>query len=252
MYLERMTDNVQGLYWSNPANSVHCAIELRMPNLRDLSRFVMTDLQTLTPDIETATHIVIQHLTNKQVPLSKMVAQLPAVDQLLSPESFTLEKLLKSDEGDMLEFKSSFKWDWRQQKVNKELSRVLMKEMCAFLNGQGGALVLGVDDDKQIVGIDKDLATLRKKTTDGYRLSLADLVAEYLGAEVSENYQVTFENVDDKTVCLIHVRASSGPVYFNSTRSKKEFYIRQDASIRELDAPSTFRYISMHWPHYDL
>jgi hypothetical protein len=57
-----------------------------------------------------------------------------------------LESLVASRERDQLEFK-------RQVPKEADGKGRLMKTICAFANGAGGSLLIGVDDDRNIVGV---------------------------------------------------------------------------------------------------
>ena len=55
-------------------------------------------------------------------------------------------KLIDKGEGINIEFKKS------KNKLNKDV----FESVCAFLNRNGGNLLLGVDDGGKIIGIDED------------------------------------------------------------------------------------------------
>lgn len=59
-----------------------------------------------------------------------------------------IESLLKKGEGIAIEFKKS----------SQGLSQSAFDSVCAFLNRAGSELILGVDDDANVLGIRKDLA----------------------------------------------------------------------------------------------
>ena len=50
-----------------------------------------------------------------------------------------LSTLIRRGEDDSLEFKSSFRFDYRLQKVNKALEAVIMKTLAGFMNTEGGS-----------------------------------------------------------------------------------------------------------------
>ena len=52
-----------------------------------------------------------------------------------------------------------------------------------MLNGKGGTLLVGIADDGTVLGIEKDLRTLRKPPLDGFQLALTDIVKTHLGVE---------------------------------------------------------------------
>jgi len=68
----------------------------------------------------------------------------------------SLSEILKQDENRFLEFKSSLRWDYRQEKLNPILEDVIIKTVAAFGNSDGGILLIGVDDDKNILGLQND------------------------------------------------------------------------------------------------
>ena len=89
------------------------------------------------------------------------------IDQLRSELNKNLTALILKGESDELEFKSSFRYDYRQQKVNKALESVIIKTLAGFMNTQGGSILIGVADDGSIVGLEADYATLSRKDSDG-------------------------------------------------------------------------------------
>jgi hypothetical protein len=65
------------------------------------------------------------------------------MDQVVTVD---IDGLVARGESDLVEFKSSARWDYREQKVNKALEHVIVKTLASFLNGKGGTLLIGVDD----------------------------------------------------------------------------------------------------------
>ena len=49
-----------------------------------------------------------------------------------------IEKLIKKDESQNLEFKSTLRWDVKQESVNKDLEKVILKTIAGFMNSDGG------------------------------------------------------------------------------------------------------------------
>ena len=44
--------------------------------------------------------------------------------------------------------------------VNKKLEEVILKTVAAFANSQGGTLLIGVDDEGTILGLEQDYLSL--------------------------------------------------------------------------------------------
>jgi len=88
--------------------------------------------------------------------------------------------LLRVGESQTVEFKSTARWNVYASKPDKKMEHVITKTICGFLNAQGGKLLIGVDDDGNVVGLDADLQTFRKGNKDGYELFLRQLLDENL------------------------------------------------------------------------
>ncbi len=88
--------------------------------------------------------------------------KLDTIDSLNQELGKDLALLLVQGEGPILEFKSSFRWDLRQNQANKGLEAVILKTIAGFMNGNGGTLLIGVADDGAIVGLKPDYTLLKK------------------------------------------------------------------------------------------
>ena len=79
-----------------------------------------------------------------------------------------LRVLIAKGESAELEFKSTFRWDLKENKVNRALENVVLKTLAGYMNGNGGTLLIGVADDGSIVGLENDYKTLKKQDRDGF------------------------------------------------------------------------------------
>ena len=154
--------------------------------------------------------------------------------------------LIQLGESDVLEFKSSIRWDYFQDKKNKELEMVIIKTIAGFMNSEGGILLIGVNDDGEIIGIKKDLLTLKKKNLDGFQLLVIDQISNYIGKEYANYIKFSFETIDEVQVCKIIIKNSLEPIFVKYP-DKKEFYIRFGNSIHLMDSEETYKYIDEHW-----
>ena len=57
--------------------------------------------------------------------------------------TFVIDNLLRQNESDVLEFKEKYS------------PEVIAKNVTAMLNNRGGDILVGITDDKQVIGIDK-------------------------------------------------------------------------------------------------
>ena len=114
------------------------------------------------------------------------------------------------------------------------------------MNSEGGILLIGVNDDGEIIGIEQDLTTLKKKNRDGFQLLVIDLISKYIGKQFASYIKISFETVNNLVACVIKVKNSSEPIFIQLPE-KKEFYIRFGNSTRSLDSEETYKYIEEHW-----
>ncbi len=69
---------------------------------------------------------------------------------------------------------------------------VIVKSLAAFLNAKGGTLLIGVDDDGSVCGVERDYATLgQRPDRDGYQQSLVNLVSSTLGKNACANLAIS-------------------------------------------------------------
>ena len=153
--------------------------------------------------------------------------------------------IIEKGENEKREFKSSARWDYKRNCLNKEIHKSILKTIAGFLNTSGGELFIGVDDDGNILGLEKDIKTLKKKNLDGYRLFLSSLISDYIGKEFNLYTSIEFPDISGYNICLIRIKESKKEAFVKDN-NKNKFYIRTQNSTRELDPKETYEYISSH------
>ncbi|MEA2052971.1 MAG: ATP-binding protein [Euryarchaeota archaeon] len=164
-----------------------------------------------------------------------------------TPRDRTLDEFIETGERSTIDFKSSLRWDLRNDRINKDLEKIIVKAVAGFMNSESGTLLIGVMDDGQLFGIESDLKTLKKGNKDGFQQAIISLISDYLGTEFTKYAHIGFEEKDEKTVCKIKVKRAPQPVFFKGSDGAKEFYIRAGNTTRMLDSRETHEYIQMHW-----
>lgn len=154
--------------------------------------------------------------------------------------------IIKKGESDTIEFKSSLRYDYRQECTNKKLELVIAKTVSAFLNSDGGILFIGVDDDGNTLGLEKDYSSLQKKNSDGFILALTNIINISLGKKCHHFINAHIVSLNDRDICIVSVEKSDTPVFFGKG-DKEEFYIRAAASSQPLGLRETHEYIETHW-----
>ncbi|MEL7787483.1 ATP-binding protein [Citromicrobium bathyomarinum] len=148
-----------------------------------------------------------------------------------------LPLLIARGEGAQLEFKSSLRWDTRQQRANRSLQQVVVRTIAGFLNNDGGTLLIGIDDNGHILGIEADLKTLKHPDKDGFERVLMDAIRSGLGGNACALVHCYFHDLDGRTICRVIAEKSLEPIYFLDNGVAR-FLLRAGNSTRELDARS--------------
>ena len=161
-------------------------------------------------------------------------------------EDTELKELILIGENEKLEMKSTLRYDLRQNIVNKNLEYVIAKTVSAFLNSEGGILIIGVDDNGNALGLEKDIETFSKKDVDGYELHLRNIIKKHLGSNFEKHLKITFPIIDEKTICKVKILKSGKPVFANF-EGKDSFYVRNGNSSIPKNREEQSEYEKLHW-----
>jgi serine/threonine protein kinase len=161
-----------------------------------------------------------------------------------------IERLLTSDESARLEFKSSLRVPLGppppgSKKTAKDIERDLelevLKTLAAFLNTEGGTLIVGVADDGTVVGIEVDFPRVRE-SRDGWRRTFDNLVSRDLGAEVLKCIDLQLEPWQGHTIAVIRCSPRKEPTWIAD-----DLYVRRTASTENLSARHAVAWWRERW-----
>ena len=151
-------------------------------------------------------------------------------------------ELIELGESAVLEFKSTLQWDVRQGKQNKERRHSVLKTIAAFMNSEGGTLVIGVEDNGDLYGLSNDLG-LVGGTNDRFQQTLINLVVDSMGPSVVPYVNIRFERIGERTVCVVTVEAVRDGVFLKTAKGT-EFFVRAANTTRSLDPEQTHEYLN--------
>ena len=142
-----------------------------------------------------------------------------------------IKKIIKEGESTMVEFKSTLRYDNYTEKINKSLEETIMKSIAAFANAEGGRLFIGISDNGEINGLEKDYSTLKQANKDFFELHLRTLIETYYGNSFSaESIRIDFVEEEEKDICIVYINKSNKPIYTKITNKQgakeEKFYIR--------------------------
>ena len=165
--------------------------------------------------------------------------------------SSTLVDLLAAGESQTIEFKSTARFNLHTGQPDKRMEHVVAKTVCGFLNAEGGKLLIGVDDDANVIGLGDDMQTLGSKgNPDGYELFLRQLLDNALSAPTAATVRIHFEPHAGADVCIVTASASAKPVFAKSAEGgglASEFWVRIGNATKQLHGDDMVEYQTDHW-----
>lgn len=160
-----------------------------------------------------------------------------------------LAELVEQGESHALELKAAARWSLHTEAVDAEIEDGITRTVAGFANSQGGILLIGVDDDGELVGLDRDYQTLRKKNADGFELWLVDHLGKRIGRPAVARLKVDFPTFGELEVCRVQVPPAPEPVFVNPPSGEKvsAFFIRIGNSTRALPTDEVLQYKAERW-----
>ena len=149
-----------------------------------------------------------------------------------------LQNLIKCGESKTLEFKSTLRTNLFTNEHDKNIEHSTFKTINAFLNTHDGTLLVGVEDNGFILGLQKD----NFKSDDKLYLHFSNLIKKHLGGDCATLISYEIIDINNKKVLKIDVKKSKKPVFITSF-NQEEFYIRSGPSSIPLSGSKLVDYI---------
>jgi type I restriction enzyme, R subunit len=154
------------------------------------------------------------------------------------------EDLIKRGESKTLEFKSTLRWNLKEDKLDdKVITHAVLKPIAAFLNTEGGDLLIGVADDGSIIGIERD----QLESDDKFMRHLAQVGRNGLGDRAGTCIDPKTQIVHGKTVCVVSCQRSPEPVFLKWKGMEAvldgDFFVRSGPGTVKLPPNSAKEYI---------
>ncbi len=155
----------------------------------------------------------------------------------LSPEE-RVRQIMVEGENDRTEFKSTLRWSLKDNKVHHGVEIAWLKTVAAFLNSDGGRLLVGVDDKGVPLGIEPD----GFENEDKYLLHVNNRLQQHIGAEHAANVRFGLYAAGAHKVLLIECGRASKPVFLTDA-GQESFYVRTGPGTRSLTMSEMLGYI---------
>ena len=159
-----------------------------------------------------------------------------------------IQELIKQDKSYNLEFKSTFAWNLKENKVDSDMKYSVLKTIVGFMNANGGTLLIGVSDDHKVVGLEQDYTSNWEGNKDVFLLDFRGFIEKQIGMTNYNRYvTLDFIEIEGKEVLMVQIEKSLDPIFVKSN-GKKVMFIRLDNKTETIDdAEEITKYIEDNW-----
>jgi hypothetical protein len=166
----------------------------------------------------------------------KQVNRLSESDEILT--------LIRRGESKTLEFKETLALCLRRNTKEKDIETAVLKTIAAFLNSQGGTLLIGVNDSGQVTGLGKEIKKLFKGSRDNLLKHLKNILKTSIGEKFYPLFDYDTVDVGGEIVLHVVCRPSDEPCFVDST----DFYVRTNPATDKLIGLKIFEYTRRRFP----
>lgn len=136
-----------------------------------------------------------------------------------------INRLIGNGESINIEFKTSCLG-------SKEAQAEIMNQICGFANSSGGYVLVGVDDEGNITGVDTEVK--HAGSTDVYLRRFTDVAKHSFKTYLPGMFVIDLVLVNGKTVLLVEIFVSDSIVY-RVAKNKTEAYVRENAITQRIE-----------------
>ncbi len=211
-------------------------IEIRIPDLQTQKKLLegVTKVKKIYSTVERIKNdIELNPLSSKDI--EKLDAILNSMSEFSIQD--LLRKTISIGENKTTEFKETLSLDKKTQQKNKLLEHSALKNIVGFLNSDGGTLLVGVSDNKEITGINDEIQKFHK-SEDKFLLHFKNLFKRSIGEEFYNFYETQLIYISEKIVLRVDVTPSDKEVFLDG----KEFFVRTNPSTDKLEGAKLLEY----------
>jgi hypothetical protein len=158
--------------------------------------------------------------------------------------------LISDGESKVVEFKATGRRSLHTDDKDAGVEWAVVKSIAGFMNASGGTLLVGVNNEGKVVGINGDYEFVKYENRDGWELWLTDLVSTSLGKVAASDLSVAFHELDGKDVVRVDVGPSPKPIFATTLKGEKsvQFLARINNTTQELSGQDMLDYQKKRWP----
>lgn len=228
--------------------------------IQKLNKSSLQQANVALPEIQEQEEIILSHqrintLTSAIMKLQKELALNPRnaaairlqIDGMLEQvnglsEAERIMNMAREGESATLEFKVSFCLDTRKGTKEKRIELSSLKTIAAFLNTNGGTLLIGVADNSTVTGVNEEIGKFFK-SKDKFMLHFKNCLKASIGEQFYPFIHQRLVDVSGATVLVVVCDPSSTPCYLDGS----SFYVRTNPATDQLEGPRLVEYVQNHF-----
>ncbi|MFN5396900.1 MAG: ATP-binding protein [Pseudanabaena sp.] len=216
---------------------------ITLPTLEEQKDIVHTQnkLQVLKQAIDNFDSELALNPTNSSAILGQLDMMLDAINSLTDADK--VRAIVREGETKYVEFKETFSLDINKQTKETYIETSALKTVVAFLNTDGGKLLIGISATGEILGLDAEINKLRQKNLDRFLLHWKNCLKERIGEEYYPFIETRVIKIDTKYVLVVECKSSKSPCFLD----KKDFYVRTNPASDKLDGAKLVEYVKHHF-----
>ena len=150
-----------------------------------------------------------------------------------------VRNLIQNGEHEQVEFKSTLRMSLTKNQIHRGVEMAWLKTIVAFLNSNGGVLIVGVDDGGDVIGYEKD----EFENVDKYLLHVNNRIQQHIGLEHAHCIKYALEPIEQSSVLVVECKPSSVPVFFIQG-NEESYFIRIGPGSRKLSTSQVLAYVA--------
>ncbi len=169
----------------------------------------------------------------------------------ISKAEISIEEMIDDGENSEVEFKSSLRWSYQANQIDKKLEWVILKTVAAFSNAEGWTLVIWVDDEWTVLWLKMDYISLGNGTKDKFELHLRNLINDAFWKVFATSYcAIKFHTINELEICEITILKYNTPLYLeieSNGQKVEKFYVRSGNSSQEIGLSEISEYLNQRF-----
>lgn len=157
--------------------------------------------------------------------------QLSKADQIVS--------IIRQGESKTIELKQTFALDIKDNTKQSYLEDSVIKTVAAFMNSDGGDLLVGVSDDGEITGLRLEIEKLHRGSQDKFLLNFKNRIKSRIGEQVYPIVDYELVPVQGELILHVNCLPSDSEVFVDD----EDFFVRTNPATDKLTGPKLSEYL---------